>query len=99
MTSFMQSFLEGFQTVSEFAKEHIEEQVNRVEARMRVFYTRWRQRLIYTLYETVFLLASIVLLGVGLILFLTRYLPLDAILIGAGFLSLYIGLLFRILTK
>jgi len=92
-----QSFKEGFDSVMDIAENKLEGRMRGLERRIGQVFARFKRRIYKSVFEMVFWILSVVLLFGGLSLFLSRFFPLDLVIIGFGLLSIYIALIVRMI--
>ena len=91
--SVMDSFTEGFKMF--FGKT--ENLFKTIERRVDFHIAAFQKKLMKTLFSLFFLLIGLTFIIVGIVLFLNRYFSMDVIILVAGLLLLYLGLMVRML--
>lgn len=95
---FFKNFTEGFKSIVDTAENRFHDRVRAIESRIMKVFFRIRRKVYKSVFEILFFSISIVFLFIGLALFLSRYFPLDLVVIGFALFALYIGLILR-MTK
>jgi len=84
------TFVKGFQS----ALKGTDFGFNKVTKKIDIYVSKLKRKILFSSLQIVFVVLSLVFFAAGLILFFTRFFALDIVLIVAGFVFLYIALLF-----
>ncbi len=72
--------------------------INDFEKIINIKLNRFKKKIFFFSFELLFIVLSIIFLILGSILFLSRFLPIDLIIIIYGFLLLYIAFIIKLLS-
>lgn len=93
------SFIEGITNSLFNVEEHVKGITEGLEKKVRMRWRRIKREIMRTFLHMLMIALSIILFAAGIVVFLNRYLPLDAVLIGLGVIALYVALLIHSTMK